>query len=119
MRRSLLRDTSDNRSYDRSPRETGGEFSGDAFRGLLAACWNGARGASRGPADRDRSQKPALSAIAAGQGASPPQIALAWLLARSPRMLPIPGTSSLAHLEANWEARRIALSPEEMDAIGT
>ncbi len=62
-------------------------------------------------------QKPALSAIAASHGASPSQIALAWLLARSPIILPIPGTSSLAHLEENWEARRIALSPQEMEAI--
>jgi aryl-alcohol dehydrogenase-like predicted oxidoreductase len=63
-------------------------------------------------------QKPALSAIAGRHGASPSQIALAWLLARSPVILPIPGTSSLAHLEENWEARRIALSPQEVEAIG-
>ena len=61
--------------------------------------------------------KPALTAIAARHGASPSQIALAWLLARSPVILPIPGTSSLAHLEENWEARRIALSPQEMETI--
>ena len=63
-------------------------------------------------------QKPALEAIAERHGASPSQIALAWLLARSPVILPIPGTSSLEHLEENWEARRIELSPDEMDAIG-
>ena len=63
-------------------------------------------------------QKPALAAIAERHGASPSQIALAWLLQRSPVILPIPGTSSLAHLEENWEARRIALSPQEMEAIG-
>jgi pyridoxine 4-dehydrogenase len=63
-------------------------------------------------------QKPALAAIAEKHGASTSQIALAWLLARSPVMLPIPGTSSVAHLEENWDARRIALSPEEMAAIG-
>jgi len=62
-------------------------------------------------------QKPALSAIADRHSASPSQIALAWLLARSPMILPIPGTSSLAHLEENWEARRITLSPQEMEAI--
>jgi pyridoxine 4-dehydrogenase len=61
--------------------------------------------------------KPVLAAIAARHGASPAQIALAWLLARSPVMLPIPGTSSLEHLEQNWAARRIALSPDEMAAI--
>jgi pyridoxine 4-dehydrogenase len=63
-------------------------------------------------------QKPALAAIAEKHGASPAQIALAWLLARSPVILPIPGTSSLGHLEENWDARRIALSPQEMEAIG-
>jgi aryl-alcohol dehydrogenase-like predicted oxidoreductase len=62
-------------------------------------------------------QRPALSAIADRHGASPSQIALAWLLARSPVILPIPGTSSLAHLEENWDARRIALSPDEIEAI--
>lgn len=62
-------------------------------------------------------EKPVLGKIAARHGASTAQIALAWLLARSPVILPIPGTSSLSHLEENWEARRIALSPEEMAAI--
>jgi len=64
-------------------------------------------------------QKPALAAIAKQHEASPSQIALAWLLARSPVILPIPGTSSLAHLEENWEARRIVLSPRELEAIRT
>ena len=63
-------------------------------------------------------EQPALATIAERHGASPSQIALAWLLARSPVMLPIPGTSSIAHLEENWDARRIALSPAEVDAIG-
>jgi aryl-alcohol dehydrogenase-like predicted oxidoreductase len=58
-----------------------------------------------------------LAAIAAEHGASRAQIALAWLLARSPVMLPIPGTSSVAHLEENWDARRIALSSEDVMAI--
>lgn len=63
-------------------------------------------------------EKPALAAIAEKHGASPAQIALAWLLARSPVMLPIPGTSSVEHLEENWDARRIALSADEVAAIG-
>jgi pyridoxine 4-dehydrogenase len=62
-------------------------------------------------------EKPALAAIAEKHGASPAQIAIAWLLARSPMMLPIPGTSSVEHLEENWDARRIALSPTELAAI--
>jgi pyridoxine 4-dehydrogenase len=63
-------------------------------------------------------QNAALSAIANRHGASPAQIALAWLLARSRIILPIPGTSWLAHLEENWGARQIALSPQEVEAIG-
>jgi aryl-alcohol dehydrogenase-like predicted oxidoreductase len=62
--------------------------------------------------------KPVLAAVAEKHGRSPAQIALAWLLARSPLMLPIPGTSSLEHLEQNWEARRVVLSPDEVAAIG-
>jgi aryl-alcohol dehydrogenase-like predicted oxidoreductase len=59
----------------------------------------------------------ALDEAAARHGAAPAQIALAWLLARSPIMLPIPGTSSVAHLEENWAARRIRLAPDEVAAI--
>jgi aryl-alcohol dehydrogenase-like predicted oxidoreductase len=61
--------------------------------------------------------KPAIVAIAKRHEATAAQIALAWLLARSPIMLPIPGTSSPEHLEENWDARRIALSDDEMTAI--
>jgi len=61
--------------------------------------------------------KPVLATIAERHGASPAQIALAWLLARSPVMLPIPGTGSVEHLEENWDARRIALSADELAAI--
>jgi aryl-alcohol dehydrogenase-like predicted oxidoreductase len=61
--------------------------------------------------------KGVLAKIADQHRASPAQIALAWLLARSPVMLPIPGTSSVAHLEENWDARRIALSFDEVNAI--
>jgi pyridoxine 4-dehydrogenase len=61
--------------------------------------------------------RPVLAAIADKHRASPAQIALAWLLARSPVTLPIPGTSSVEHLEQNWDARRIALSPDEVAAI--
>jgi aryl-alcohol dehydrogenase-like predicted oxidoreductase len=61
--------------------------------------------------------KPVLAAIADKHGVSPAQIALAWLLARSPVILPIPGTSSIAHLEQNWDARSIALTSDEVTAI--
>jgi pyridoxine 4-dehydrogenase len=61
----------------------------------------------------------ALDEIARSHDATPAQIALAWLLARSPVMLPIPGTSSVEHLEENVAATRIELSPEEVDRIGS
>jgi pyridoxine 4-dehydrogenase len=61
--------------------------------------------------------QPALSAAADKYRATPAQIAIAWLLARSPVMLPIPGTSSPEHLQENWEARKIALTQAEVAAI--
>lgn len=54
--------------------------------------------------------------------AQPSQVALAWLLQRSPMMLPIPGTSSITHLEANVAAAGLHLDEEavaELDAVGT
>jgi aryl-alcohol dehydrogenase-like predicted oxidoreductase len=45
------------------------------------------------------------------------QLALAWLLQKSPVMLPIPGTSSLAHLEENMAAEKLQLSPDEWKKI--
>jgi aryl-alcohol dehydrogenase-like predicted oxidoreductase len=54
-----------------------------------------------------------LAAVAERHGATVPQLMLAWLLQRSPVMLPIPGTSKVAHLEENVEATGITLSKEE------
>jgi pyridoxine 4-dehydrogenase len=50
--------------------------------------------------------------------ATPSQVALAWLLAKSPVMLPIPGTKDLEHLEQNVGAAQLKLSPEEMKDLG-
>ena len=58
-----------------------------------------------------------LSLAAKAHSVSVYQVALAWLLERSPAMLPIPGTSSLAHLEENVAATRLKLTPEEWKAI--
>ena len=58
-----------------------------------------------------------LVEIADRHGASPTQIALAWLVRRSPAMLPIPGTLSLAHLEENLAALEIELSDAEYQAL--
>jgi aryl-alcohol dehydrogenase-like predicted oxidoreductase len=60
---------------------------------------------------------PAVDEAAKRHDASPRQIVLAWLLARSPQVLPIPGTGSPGHAEANIAAASIELSPDEVDAI--
>jgi aryl-alcohol dehydrogenase-like predicted oxidoreductase len=60
-----------------------------------------------------------LDRIAGEHDATPAQIALAWLLARSPVMLPIPGTSSIEHFEENLAAAEIELSPDEVAEIGS
>ena len=58
-----------------------------------------------------------LDGIAKKHGASPSQIALAWVLKRSPVMLPIPGTGKVAHLEENVAAANITLSDSEFDTL--
>ena len=58
-----------------------------------------------------------LNRIAQARNASPTQIALAWLLHRSPIMLPIPGTSSVEHLEQNVAAASLRLSEEEYERL--
>jgi aryl-alcohol dehydrogenase-like predicted oxidoreductase len=66
-------------------------------------------------------QSSRLEEVAARLGATPMQVALAWLLQRSPNILLIPGTSSLAHLRENLEAANLTLSAETigaLDAIG-
>jgi pyridoxine 4-dehydrogenase len=55
-----------------------------------------------------------LAAIAARHNATTRQVVLAWLLARSPAILPIPGTGSVAHLEANIAAAGLRLDPDEV-----
>jgi pyridoxine 4-dehydrogenase len=66
-------------------------------------------------------QSLALETVARRLDASPMQVALAWALARSPNLLSIPGTSSVAHLEENLTAAALVLGPrelEELDDIG-
>jgi aryl-alcohol dehydrogenase-like predicted oxidoreductase len=65
-------------------------------------------------------QSSTLSDVAGRLGATPMQVALAWLLHRSPNILLIPGTTSLAHLRENLAAGQLKLSPQvlsELDAI--
>jgi aryl-alcohol dehydrogenase-like predicted oxidoreductase len=56
--------------------------------------------------------------VAARLKATPAQVAIAWLLARSPVMLPIPGTASIAHLEDNAAAAALRLSAEDLAELG-
>ena len=74
-----------------------------------------------GPISQGKHDKlDAVLAEAAGTRGSitPGQMTLAWLLARSPVMLPIPGTGSVAHLEENMVAAELELVPDEISAIG-
>ena len=67
-------------------------------------------------------QSSVLSAVAARLGATPMQIALAWLLRRAPNILLIPGTSSVAHLKENLAATEIVLSDDvikQLDGVAT
>jgi pyridoxine 4-dehydrogenase len=66
---------------------------------------------------QDLRARPAVKQIADRHAVGTRQVALAWLLARSPAMLPIPGTASVAHLEENVAAAAIRLSPDEMQAL--
>jgi aryl-alcohol dehydrogenase-like predicted oxidoreductase len=58
-----------------------------------------------------------MDAVAARHGATVPQVALAWLLARSPNVLPIPGTGSLAHLAENVAAADLRLTDEDLASL--
>jgi len=67
-------------------------------------------------------QSSTLSEVAVGLGATPMQVALAWLLKRSPNVLLIPGTASVAHLRENLAAAELTLSPQtlaELDGIAS
>jgi pyridoxine 4-dehydrogenase len=63
------------------------------------------------------SRGPAVNEIARGHGATPRQVALAWLLAHSPVILPIPGTSSIPHFEENFEAAQLELEDDELEVL--
>jgi aryl-alcohol dehydrogenase-like predicted oxidoreductase len=70
-----------------------------------------------GAGDLGEAAKEAIGEVAEAHDATPFQIALAWLLRRSPVMLPIPGTSKVAHLEENVAAAEIQLSDEEYEQL--
>ena len=64
-------------------------------------------------------QSSTLSAVAGRLGATPMQVALAWLLRRAPNILPIPGTSSVAHLRENLSAGKLDLPAEALAALAS
>jgi len=64
-------------------------------------------------------QSSVLNDVAAGLGATPMQVALAWLLQRAPNMLQIPGTSSVGHLRENLEAASLSLPEESVARLNT
>jgi aryl-alcohol dehydrogenase-like predicted oxidoreductase len=63
-------------------------------------------------------QSSVLSSVANRTAATPMQVALAWLLHRSPNILLIPGTSSVAHLRENVASARLVLSPQVLSELG-
>lgn len=94
---------------------TGGELLAAAEQdGIVFSPWHPVK-TTDGPL-AERAQE-VLAPIARAHGAAVPQIALAWQLRRSPNSLPIPGTTSVAHLRENLAARSIALTDDEFAAI--
>ncbi|MFE9427944.1 aldo/keto reductase [Kitasatospora sp. NPDC006697] len=89
-----------------------------ARMGLAFLPWSPLGGISRsaldGPPGGPSSTGTAFHRIAAGRGVSPQQIALAWLLARSPAVLPVPGASRPASITDSAAAAELRLSPEEL-----
>lgn len=87
------------------------QFVADDFRNSVPRFAAEARQANQALVDR-------ISAIAADKGATPAQIALAWLLARKPWIVPIPGTTKLHRLKENLGAVAVVLSDAELQQIG-
>lgn len=86
------------------------QFAADDFRNIVPRFEEANRVANEALVRR-------LATIAEGQGATPAQIALAWLLSRQPWIVPIPGTTRLARLEENLGAASIRLAPEALADI--
>lgn len=97
---------------DRSSDEVLAECERD---GLAFIPWSPLSQSPREPLEGPRAR---LAAWAQRRGVSLAQAAIAWLLARSPAMLPIPGTASLEHLEENLASASMRLEAAERDAIG-
>ena len=86
------------------------QFDSSDFRNIVPRFSAEARAANQGLVD-------AVSAIAQGLGATPAQVALAWLLAQKPWIAPIPGTTKRHRLEENTAAADVVLTPDNLAAI--
>jgi len=86
-------------------------FAADDFRNSVPRFAAEARQANQVLVDR-------ITAIAAAKGATPAQVALAWLLARKPWIVPIPGTTKLHRLQENLGAAALQLSADDLQQIG-
>ena len=88
----------------------GTEFAADDFRNVVARFTAESREANQNLVE-------ALKAIASARGATPAQIALAWLLAQKPWIAPIPGTTKLHRLDENLASTQLELAPADLQAI--
>jgi pyridoxine 4-dehydrogenase len=108
--------------YNVSDRSSQDVLDACARAGIVFIPWAPiARGSAErleGGAQQAAGQGAGLQAVAQARGVSVLALALAWLLAKSPVILPIPGTSSPAHLEEDVAAARVKLTPAEMTRIG-
>lgn len=86
-------------------------FAKDDFRNIVPRFSHEARAANQSLIDQ-------IGSIAAGKGATPAQIALAWLLAQKPWIVPIPGTTKLHRLQENIGAAEVELSAADLAGIG-
>jgi aryl-alcohol dehydrogenase-like predicted oxidoreductase len=86
------------------------QFAADDFRNIAPRFSQEARKANQGLVDR-------IGQIAAVKGATPAQVAIAWLLAQKPWIVPIPGTTKLHRLEENLGAADLELTPEDLAEI--
>ena len=96
--------------YNLAERQWEGELRWCGERGIAFIPWYPL---GAGGLDRD-----GLRDVAAAHGRTVYQVAIAWLLHHADHLLPIPGTSSVAHLEDNWAAREIELSDDDLARLG-
>ncbi len=116
LARSIVKVVSVQNRYNVGDRRSEDVLGVCAVEGIAFLPWAPLAGRER-EASRSGSVE-VLGQLARQRGITETQAALAWLLARSPVLLPIPGTSSMAHLEENVAATGLRLTPEELKRIG-